>query len=236
MTTMTEQPTRPPPQAPQTPAWVGWIVAGLILTSVVAIVGWVVWSYVSGPKQSELVEVDPGFGGRRVLPGGRQQPRVVINREGVKPRGPNSFGATAGEVLLSASKGANDKDWSLVLNYSRPDVPTPEQTRILSARYRLSNDANYAKALKVSDEQVKKLRDLGPATNMALNDSDRARIKAAWEAYLAAGDKTGPEQELMKAMREVGGASLEATKKQIVERCQQVQQILTPEQLAEFNK
>jgi len=224
--------------APQTPKWVGWLVAGLILASVVAIIGWVVFSYVSGPKQSELVEVQPDFR-QRMAPGGpgvMRQPRPPVNRDGVRPRGANSFGATAGEVLLSASKAPADKDWTLVLNYSRPDVPTPEQTPILTARFRLTSDANYAKALKVTDDQLKKLREIGPATNMALGSAEMARIKSAWDAYSSATDKAGPEQELLKAMREVGGASLEATKKQIVDRCKQVQDILTPEQLAAFKQ
>jgi hypothetical protein len=37
-------------------------------------------------------------------------------------------------------------------------------------------------------------------------------------------------------MRELGAANLQATKDQIALRCKQVQEILTPEQLAEFNK
>jgi hypothetical protein len=220
--------------APQTPRWVGWLVAGLILASVVGIVGWVVWSYVSGPKQSELVEVQPNFAQRPM--GAARRPVAPVVRDSVRSRGNNNFSATSGEVLLSATRAPADKDWNLVLNYSRPDVPTPDQTPILTARFRLTSDANYAKALKVTDEQIKKLRDIGPATNMVLSPADQTRVKNAWNAYIAATDKSAAEQELLKAMREVGAASLDATKKQIVERCKQVQEILTPEQLAAFKQ
>jgi hypothetical protein len=229
---MTPQPTHAA-QIPQTPKWVGWLAAGLILVTVLGIVGWVVWSYASGPKKSELVEVPPDFR-RGVGATGTPRRQVVVNRDSVRSRGNNSFLATSGEVLLSANKDPNSKEWNLVLNYSRPDVPTAQQTPILTARYRLTSDPKYAKSLKVTDDQVKKLQEIGPATNMALSAADQARIKQCWDAYIAASDKAGPEQELLKAMREVGNASLEATKKQIVDRCNQVQSILTPEQLAAF--
>jgi hypothetical protein len=210
-------------------------VAGTVLAAVVAMIGWVVWSYVSGPKQSELVEVQPYSGGRYVGGGNRVAPRPV-NLDGVRQQAGNNYFVRAGEVMLSVRKGPSDSSWQMVMNYNRPDLLNPDQTAALTARFRLSTDAAFAKSLKVTDEQLAKLRQIPPATNAALSSDNQQRLKDAWEKWVNASDKAGPEQELLKSMREIGAASLDATKQQIDQRVKQVQEILTPEQIAAFKQ
>ncbi|HWP40432.1 MAG TPA: hypothetical protein VNL70_05855, partial [Tepidisphaeraceae bacterium] len=101
---------------------------------------------------------------------------------------------------------------------------------------RLPMDRRFAESLKVTEEQLKRLRDVGSGSALLLSPDDQQRISQLWNAYLTAADKTAAERELIGTLRQVGQRSLEPTKRDIAERVRQIQSILTPEQIAPFRQ
>ena len=77
--------------------------------------------------------------------------------EQVKPRN-NGLIANAGDVHLDAAKPPKAKQWNLAARYNRDDLATPQQESAITARYRLTADATFAKNLKVTEDQLKQLQ------------------------------------------------------------------------------
>lgn len=222
---MTMQPTNPTQPIPR---WVGLLVAGAVLASVLAVIGYFVWSAVSGPKKSELVEVMPNIAQRQAA--NRAAAAGVVQR----PNG--SFVVRAGEVSMTAVKPAKQNTWNLQVSTTRADLATPEQRAVLTARFRLPIDPAFRKSLNVTPEQIKQLQQIPAGTNMAVSEADTTRLKGLWDAYLAAADKSEPERALVQAVGEIGRASIDGTRQEIAARVKKIQEILTPEQIAPFKQ
>jgi Spy/CpxP family protein refolding chaperone len=183
------------------------------------------------PDPKMLTEVQAPMGARVAA---QIQPRPPA--EGVQQTRPGNYQVRAGEVVMFASKGPNDTDWNLRTLYNKSDLLPADQQAALVARMRLTADGAYAKFLKVSDEQIAKLKEI-PATasiaEMAMPPDDLARLKAAWAQYIAA-QKSDNEQAVVKLLKELGVKNLAGTRAAITARADQIKAILTPEQIAPF--
>ena len=217
-----------PTKTREIPRWA----AVLIVAVAVAAAAWGIWAYFAGQANTaELVEVRPERGARRWMQGARPQ------ADGVSQRPNGAYQIKAGETQLAATKGKTDKDWTYRFTYVKADLVPADQAAALAARYRLASDPAFAKSLNVSDDQLKQLKQAPAGTGMQVSKEDRQRIAVLWEAYLAAAaPKAAAEQALLKALREVGAASLEPTRAAIADRAKKVQSILTPEQIAPFKQ
>lgn len=213
-----------------TPRWAGILVALLLLSAMCAASGWWFWSYLHQPSQAELMPVpgeDVFVRGISVQP---SRPPSDVSR---LPNG--GWRIVAGEVILNASVHPQTRQWTFQLNYRKPDLMTPEQSAALVARFRLTNDPAFARSLKVTEEQVKRLREVPAGTGMVVSQADMEKVKAAWDRYTAAMQPDNLKS-LQEVLREVGQSSLQPTRQAIAQRVEQIQSILTPEQIAPFKQ
>jgi hypothetical protein len=199
-------------------------IISVIVALVLAAAG---WSFVSSrihPKDYELTEVmPPAVTAYQIAQG-------VAANNGIP--NPNIVQMRGGDFNFVAVK--NGDKWTLRLNYTKELLPA-DQSAALLARFRLANDAAFAKSLNVTDDQIKQLKDIPLGTGLIINDPDRARIHKAWDAY-AADRQPANESELTKTIQEVGDASLQPTRTALGDRAAKVQSILKPEQIAPFKQ
>lgn len=207
----------------------GWIA----LAMMIVIVGWagtLMYERVFGSSADQRDLVDIG-GGRRLVDFG--QPRV--QPDGIREVG-NGFRVKAGDATLTVTR-RQDGQWSHSFGYDRPDMLNPEQQTVFTARFRLVRDAAFAKSLNLTEDQMKKLREIPAREGMVVSDPDRRRVEALFDEYVKAPPpREQPASALLAALREVGNNSLEPTRQVIAERVRQIQAILTPEQIARFKQ
>jgi len=227
---ITDPPTMPTGRG-QVPPWVG---LAITLALLAAGAGGLWWHF-TRPASSELVEVRPERGpGAR---GGAASPAVQVQLDGIRQRPNGNYQVHAGDVLMTAVKpAAADKPWTFRFTSTSRDLLTAEQNAALIARMRLPMDRRFAESLKVTEEQLRRLRDVGSGSALLVSPDDQQRIGQLWNAYLTAADKSVAERELISTLRQVGQRSLEPTKRDIAERVRQIQSILTAEQIAAFRQ
>ncbi len=206
-----------------------WIALTAILV-IIAFAAYVMYERVvgTGSDARGLVEVGGArravdFGGPRIIPDGI---RISGNMHQVK----------AGDARLTITKRA-DGTWNYNFSYDKPDLLTPDQQNVFTARFRLARDATYAKSLNVTEDQAKRLRDLPAREGMVVSAPDRKRIERIFEDYLKAPQPREKQTgDFVAALRQVGDNSLTATRQTIAQRVGEIQAILTPEQLERFKR
>jgi hypothetical protein len=219
-------------ESPQVPRWVGVMVAVVLVGGFVG--GGALWALTQfmKPNPAELTEVDAPIQAR-IAAQIRAQPPPS---DGITQPRPGTYQVRAGEVLMFATKPANAADWSLRCQYNKSDLVPVDQLAALTARLRLANDTVYAKFLKVTDDQIAKLKEIPAVSNvgeMVLSPDDQARIKALWTQYIAA-PKPDLEQTIVKSLQEMGQRSLAPTRAAITARADKIKTILSAEQIAPF--
>jgi hypothetical protein len=236
---MTDQTTKPvpPPQAAQRNTTA--LISGVLLLLMLLAGGYVLLGgmFSSGSERKDLVPVMPAGAGRnwvqrQLQPQG--QPRV--QPDGVRVRGANSYQVKAGEYQLGATKSKDGK-WTLRFTTDRRDILTPEQDVAFDARWRLTHDGAFAKSLALTADQIKRLGEIPGKGGLIVDPPGRDRVQAAIEAFAAAKTpRNAEEAAVVAAVAEVGVASIEPTRKSLLERVDQIRATLTPEQLEQFTK
>lgn len=232
MTMETQSNQTEAPQQHQVPKWVGVMIAVLLLSSMAAAGGYWIWARATQPSRSELVEV-AGLPQIRTAAIAAPPPLNVQRINGANNQ--VGYQIRASDAMLLAQKGPNDPDWVLNGRYNRSDLMTPDQTAAITARFRLTSDPAFAKSLKVTEDQLTKLKEIPSSTPMTMSDADQKRIKAAIIAYHASPQPAG-EQGLVKMLQEISTSSLNGTRAAITEKVKQIQGILTAEQIAPFKQ
>ena len=96
-----------------------------------------------------------------------------------------------------------------------------------------------AKAWNITPDQLAKLKkiDIGGGGGMLKpSPEDLSQIKQLWDAYQNASDKAAPQQALLAKLDGVAHASLDSTKKMVLDRVDQIRQVLTPQQIEKITK
>jgi hypothetical protein len=119
--------------------------------------------------------------------------------------------------------------------YDSQALLTPEQWHMALGLRRISQDAQMAKVLAVTQDQLDRLRRYG-AIPMEVGKPDRDRVIAAWEEYQKATAKGEPEKKLVAALKDAGAKGLAATKVRAEQRVGEISKVLTPEQVRELTK
>jgi hypothetical protein len=180
-------------------------------------------------KDGDVVPRSPGAFSRRF---GQPTEGVHYNRN------KDSAIVRAGDVEMRVSLPApthQPTDFSI---YYARNYLTKDQSKALAARSRLLSDPATAKYVGVTKEQRAALKNVA-WPNMQPSDADRDRMKGLWSDYVSAkSDVTqGNAQDAMiDALKQIGDANLEKTKALVDQRCDQINGILSAEQIEKFDK
>jgi hypothetical protein len=134
-------------------------------------------------------------------------------------------------VMVSLANGKlNWRTITYTGNY--PFVPADVKNTIYSARAIANpNDTARATALKLTPEQVKRLRGLSVVITMNVSDSDKTELSASIEAYINAAqpERNQLEPKLLQLIDQIAQKSIPATRNLAVQRAAQINSIITPE-------
>jgi len=233
MTEMTPQPRF------RIPAWL----AVLLILLVTGAGGFYVYRFAFGGKDSsDTIVVGKGY-----YPPQYYRPRSMVEArpsvasqwgfgspaEGIARRGSGPVTIRRGQAVLRAypdKKGSYDLTFDY-LGAARQAWVTPAQWSLHELANRIIYDATLAQQRQVSDDQKQKLRALTLA--VAITPAERSNLLsliAAWEKA-AQGSKDPPGMKLLTAVGDLGTAHLPEAKAALLHRAQQIQTILTPQQL-----
>lgn len=235
-----ESAAAPATEQPPIPKWVGVMVAVAIFGSMVGGGGLWAWSYYTRPDPKNLVEVGaPSSLLSRSVVSAPRPPAFPFIANGITQTSPINYQLNTPDFTMLATKVGTD--WNVRLIYSKPDLLTADQKAALIARQRLGMDPLFAKSLKVSDEQVAKIKAvpfLSPSNlTLTLSPADLDKIKKTWSGFISVTPpKAADAPALLNTVQEIGKANLATTRKTVADISQQVQEILTPEQLAAFKQ
>jgi len=148
----------------------------------------------------------------------------------------NNFTAHIPEAAVVFTQSAAGQPATIkTLNYLNYDfVPQEHRTKLLSAR-RIARDEAVQKSLKVTPEQVAKLRPLLGQIGMIASQADQDQLKAALNEYLAAGDKNAAQAKVIATLTNLANNSKEATKTTVADRAAKISAIITDEQWKTFD-
>jgi len=108
-----------------------------------------------------------------------------------------------------------------------------------SGRFRILQDPAMAKAWAITPEQLGKLKKIdfggGPAS-IDPPAGDRAEIKKLWDEFQGASDKGPAQKKLVDKVDAMAHANVDASKKMLLDRINQITQVLTPEQVQKITK
>jgi hypothetical protein len=218
------------------------VLVGLVVT---LLLGWGLWSLYSylvgdGSTPSGDAVLVPDLGGRpRTRDGGRPdfrrlaQPPVVT--DGVREVLANTFLVRQKGSLARLTRQA-DGTWAIRFGYDRSDLLPDEQRRALRAAYDAIGRRGIADQLKLTPEQLTKLRELGPDPGMVVTDEDRAAFLELWSKYYATPEAERPSMapQLLSLLEQIGNRGLEPTRSALADRATKAMNILTPEQVQQW--
>jgi Spy/CpxP family protein refolding chaperone len=114
-----------------------------------------------------------------------------------------------------------------------------QQINLVSGRFRIMQDPAMAKAWAITPEQLGKLKKIDFGSGPASIDppaGDRAEIKKLWDEFQGASDKGPAQKKLVDKVDAMAHANLDASKKMLLDRINQITQVLTPEQVQKITK
>lgn len=228
-----------------------WLTIPLILVCLGA-GGWFLHWYwktqVNGTASASSVyidnpEPDTQAGTRANLRGPRGGGGGPPMADGIYDRGNRTI-IRAGEYLLIAQPSVDGKTTTMSL---RHNGPAPAKNNDLIVAQRLASDPATARTIGVSPAQLKQLRPLihTPAIaaslrgggELAMEPADLQRLQALCKAYTAAGAgaaKTAAQEQVLKAVAETGGKSMNAQNDAVAKAVAEVHKIITNDQFRAF--
>jgi hypothetical protein len=164
--------------------------------------------------------------------GFRAQPQRDINANGVQSWSKNSYRAKVGDTVMMVIYNANGNG-HFDISPQYLTMRTPAEAEMAVMRMSILSDASWRDHLKVTDDQLEKLRKVPAPKSMTLDPADREKLSELWKAYHdgAADKKAAAEKELLAGLDEVGKKNLAATKAYEATRAELVRAALTPEQI-----
>src|SRR5688572_1537804 len=253
------QPSTPPPppkpadQPPvrDIPVWLTLVILLLCIGGG----GWLVWKYTNtnapGPivitpsnPRAALVKnwkpEDANAANTAALRTPRRTPQQQQDddSDGIKPLTPNrSWRVRAGNAYMSVSVGRKG-DLELSTNYR--SFYTPEQNTLVIMRQRLLQDQAMRDMIKLTDEQLDKLKKVPPPEGMKMSDDEKKKLIDLFNAYRAAANNPkameAAEKAVVAALDEIGKKRFEETKTYMVNRVQAIQTAMTPDQIKQFHQ
>lgn len=247
---MTEEQTK----TREIPPWVSIALIALCLAGGVA---FVVWQWRGEPDKERVVVNDPRASADPMRPMPNRQGRRMANApgrwrmdpaaDGVMPMGNPGWRVKSGYTVMAVAKQGQNRDF--VYGYLRPLNAAPETSALRIAQFRLLHDPTMAQTLKVTPDQMARLKALPELTvssgvpgvavtaAMKIETADRERLISLWNTYeqAAAGPaKAQAEKALLAGLDELGKKNLEPTRQEVAALARQIKVILTPAQWGAF--
>ncbi len=107
---------------------------------------------------------------------------------------------------------------------------------------RIANDRAIRQALKLTKEQRDKLNTIRAGANIELSNADKAALTSAFKTYLSESDTKDPaakdkaQTHFINAVEDMSRPIAIAAQKAAMERAEMARTLLTPEQLAIYQK
>jgi hypothetical protein len=152
-----------------------------------------------------------------------------INANGVQPWGANSFRIKTGDTVMTVNYSGDKFDISpRYLN-----VQKVEGAELVMMRLGILTNADLREYLKVTEDQLAKLRAVPLPRSETLDKSDKQELSELWKAYHSADGsaKAAAEKKLLAAVDEIGKKNRAATVAFEVNRAEMVRAAVTPEQI-----
>ena len=212
------------------PAWLSIPIILICLTGG----GWIIhWYVMTDPVSHESTILgDPPTQAQFVpAQGGGARNRAPVQRRTILDRtqGRYELRTEQARADVSVLKG---KTTIHTITYTGNYSFVPDETKktLFSARTLIS-DATRTTALKLTPQQINKLRGLSWNVTMVVKPEDRDLIGSQIAEYAAADEKSRPaiEAKVLKTMDDVADRSTDATKKQAMDHADQINQIITPD-------
>lgn len=224
-----------------------WLTALILLLSLGGGGYLLSWYIKDKPRAKEIVKVDlptprggnnwRGPGGTRGTggTGGNPTRNTPSNSGGdgirTSANRPNTWNVRSGESLLYVTV---DRSGALELSPSYVTQSlTPDQAQLLLMRRRLLSDKPMRDHVKLTDEQLTKLKNIPDFKGMLISDDERSQLVKLFEAWRKApsADKPKAEKEVLTTLAAIGKKQLEPTKAFDSGRAQSVKDIVSAEQL-----
>jgi hypothetical protein len=216
------------PMSPQTRQAIG--IGGLVLCLLIG--GGIVYWFLFGSTPSRReVAVDAN---QPINMRGRQMPTPRVSKTGAKDW---AVRGDAGMMRVTQTGSGNDYKFNFGFQTGLLGLKQ-SQINLIAGRFRILNDAAMAKAWNITPEQLDKLKkiDLGGGGALKPSDPDRAEIRKLWADFQSASDKSEPQKKLVDKLDTIARNNLDASKKTILDRIEQISKILTAEQLEKISK
>jgi hypothetical protein len=142
----------------------------------------------------------------------------------------NGFQARSGPVIMWVRKPAGATNPVISVDY-RQALLSEAETNLRRAPA-LANVPEQATRLKLTPEQVEKLKAIRPLRGMKLSADERKQVNEAWAAFDAAAPdaKRGPKDALLKLLADLGGKNFGPTKTALTEMITAIRGVLDADQ------
>jgi len=162
-------------------------------------------------------------------------PRWARGDDVVTDIGQNNWGIKGGDAAVEIRKEPDGK-LDLRFFYVRGEVMDQDDLNTLVARRRLAADQAMADSLKLTPEQVEKLKNIAGAPGMVVGEPDRTKLLESWDAYQKTSTEDAAAREdartkLIVLVTEIGQKSAGPTRDTAKKRADEVRAILTAEQI-----
>jgi hypothetical protein len=224
-------PTIPPAEERRPlPAWISIILIVLCLGGG----GWIMHWYLMGdPISHESTLLDPSKAApiQRNFRNGNGTP---VDQPSVRQVDDSHWVVRVPEATMQVQQFAGKPASIQSLIYNVPDfVPQDQRNRLFAAR-RLVRDNAAASAIGLSEDQIKRLRDLRSAIGMTTEPADLDKLKELWKQYQTATDKQSAEGDLFTGLTVIARKDVDATRDTVTDRANKIKAVLTDDQWKKF--
>ena len=220
-----------------------WLTAVILLLCIGG-GGFLVWKYAS-TNTPEPITIAPGNPRTALVKNYR--PEGATERtakktqdddtDGIKALTPNrSWRVRAGNAYMFVNLSRKNE---LEISPNYRSIYTPEQNQLVIMRQRLLQDDAMRDFLKVTPDQLAKLRSVPPPEGMKMPPDEKKKLTDLFEAFRSATDsaaQASAEKAVVAALDEIGKKRFEETKAYMLKRVEAIQSALTPDQINLFNK
>jgi len=109
-----------------------------------------------------------------------------------------------------------------------------EQRQIASLRWRVLRDRSVAEHLKITDEQMARLRELPVSNDLVVSEADVNQIREIWATIQPTERNRQAEQQILGLLRRISTSARQPTQENWTQQIARIREVLTDEQIAAF--
>ena len=205
-----------------------WLSVPIILLCL-ASGGWIIhWYVMTDPVSRDTVLLGQPVSANQPF---MNRVRPPSPQRSMLDKGNGSWALRTDQARADVSVATGKPQFRIITYLNYNFVPDDAKNTIYAARS-LVADSERTKALKLSTQQVNKLRQLSNTINMIVAPSDRDSLGAAVLAYTNSkpADRPALEIKLLQELDDVAQKSMQPTRQQAVDRAKQINAMISPDQ------